>query len=687
MARSRWIKAVMATVVSTGLAWGQSAVPSAPQAPDDPTGRIITVNEAGRPAQRCRIVKAWADDKAGKCWQVEALDTGEIMTIVAIGAPTLGEAPAAGRPRTLVTCIFHWRDRTPPLGAPLPPTAMAVADVRWPTSPPKETVVVSRETAPPPGATPVAASAAAPANGGSQPAPAPASPAVASGVPASPSTPAPSSPAPAPPTTGSGAPAMIDARTPVIVTIPGPSKAPPPVVSATTPLPIIENLKASGEHKAPAPPTIVTIPSTPAPVETKIAANAPKLPETQAVSTAPPAPASPVPSTPRPAEVKVAQAAPPPPAKPDAPKQPAVATAQTKTPAPAPKVELPHADQTKPDPLLSDPTQYVRKPLDAKLPAKGELPPLETNGMGASAPLPAGARSVTDSGAVRYAPAPVVTLPPMLPPLNARPPAPQWQVPQAPQPIVNPGRGNAPEAMQGGIGYNAFTPPELTPPAPGSPGQSAMANAFSSDTDCCPVPPPMPAGPPIAGPFGPGGGHPPMMAQGGPGRMSPTLPPTPYGPVVKLPAPPASVQAAGQESQVAMLPPPLPPKDSGVTQTGYAAPPAPTAGTVQQLTAQLRDALYPSQRETAAEKLAELDGKENDAAVQALLRALHEDPAATVRACCVRALAKMKANSLPVVSAIQAAKNDSDVRVRAAADEALCVLGTGTAPTALPPSK
>jgi len=41
MVRSRWIKAVMASVVSTGLAWGQSAGPSSSPAPDDPTGRII----------------------------------------------------------------------------------------------------------------------------------------------------------------------------------------------------------------------------------------------------------------------------------------------------------------------------------------------------------------------------------------------------------------------------------------------------------------------------------------------------------------------------------------------------------------------------------------------------------------------------------------------------------------------
>jgi len=57
---------------------------------------------------------------------------------------------------------------------------------------------------------------------------------------------------------------------------------------------------------------------------------------------------------------------------------------------------------------------------------------------------------------------------------------------------------------------------------------------------------------------------------------------------------------------------------------------------------------------------------------------VREDPAATVRASCVNALAKMKANTFPVVSAIQAAKNDGDARVRTAAEEAMTVLAPGT---------
>src|SRR5262249_19704763 len=150
------------------------------------------------------------------------------------------------------------------------------------------------------------------------------------------------------------------------------------------------------------------------------------------------------------------------------PEKKVVLDTEAKTPAPLPKVEnLPKADVKKPDPLLGDPTQYAKKPLDEKLPPKAELPPPETPKTPAAlanvAPRGAGGGSTSASGAVQGRRVPVVTMPPY----NVRPPAPQWQVPQAPQPIVNPGRGNAPEAVQGGIAYNAFTPYELTPPAPG----------------------------------------------------------------------------------------------------------------------------------------------------------------------------------------------------------------------------
>jgi hypothetical protein len=480
MVRSRWIKAVMATLAAGGMVWGQSAAPTSPKPPDDPTGRVVTVQEAGKPAQKCRVVKWWLDEKGNKVWQVEALDTHEMMTIIAGGPPVACET---GQGRSIRTTIFHWRDHSPPPGAPVCPCDCG------------------------------------------------------------------------------------------------------PAVAGT-----------------PCPPC-----------------DAPKVPDKKVV-----------------------------------------------VEAPLPKIEvLPKAEPKKADPLLGDATQYAKKPLEQKLPPKGDP--------SAGAPLDGGGKSVADAG-VGYRPLPVMTLPPY----NVAPPSPHWQVPQAPQPIVNPGRGNAPEAHQGGIYYNAFTPSELVPPKPGTPEQAALGNAFSSDLDCCVTqgPPGLPAG----GVYGPPG--PPrslVMAPANP-RPAGALPAsTPYGPVVQLTAP----NPAGQGTQQPAAPPAPP---SPVLPASYQAPTTTAAGqTPQQLMATLHDALYPSQREGAAERLSALDGKPSDAAVQALTQAVREDPAASVRAACVHALAKMKANTPAVIGALQAAKGDADSRVRSEAEEALSVLAPkGTAPATTP---
>jgi hypothetical protein len=194
-----------------------------------------------------------------------------------------------------------------------------------------------------------------------------------------------------------------------------------------------------------------------------------------------------------------------------------------------------------------------------------------------------------------------------------------------------------------------------------------MSNAFSSDLDPVgPAPHPMPYGPPAGGVFGPPGPPQPMMAQYGPPQRNPMLPPAPYGPTVQM-APPT------QGAQVAML---APPKDRSVTPVGYQAPATASfaAPTIPQLTTQLHNALFPSQRETAAEKLSTFDWKTNEDVVRALLQAAHDDPAPTVRAACIHALATMKVNTVPVVGVIRTAKNDSDLRVRTEAADALSIL-------------
>ncbi len=621
MVRSRWIKAVMATVVSTGLAWGQSGVPSPSQAPDDPTGRIITVNEAGKPPQKCRVVKVTVDDKGRKILQVESLANGEVMTIITEGAPVMGEPAAAGHPRVLKTQIFHWgRDHTPPA---------AVADGGCSSCGPVIVSAPPGTAAPCPSCGPTVASCDT-----CKPAPT----TVVTGPWVAPSTTTTPVITSGPAITSSGQPAtVLPAPTTTVVTTTPPKPKEPRVTQAEPSL--LDKLRESwgkgDKPKAPAADTTTT--------------TEPKKPTTDVA--------------------KVADV-----------KKPVV---DTPPPKPQPLPDLPHTDTKKADPLLSDPTLYSKKPMDQKLPPKSEVPPTDLSKQSAPTgePLGAGSKSVTDSGAVANAGYPVAMFPPMNmggPP--PRPPqAPVWNVPQAPQPITKPGGNPSIESNQGGYGYNAFTPVEFTPPRPGSAEQGMLGNAFSTDYDPRPV-----SG--VFGPSGPPPGMVPpgMMPPGAHGPMNAMLPSTPYGPVVRLQGAPGTPNPMAQGTQLAMLPP----RNNGVAQVGYQAPAAPATGMAPpQLTTMLRDALYPSQREWAAEKLSALDWKQNDAAVQALTQGVHDDPAPTVRAACIRCLAKMKADSYAVVSAVQAAKKDADLRVRNEADEALGVLTPGAgAPAPLSPA-
>jgi HEAT repeat protein len=61
--------------------------------------------------------------------------------------------------------------------------------------------------------------------------------------------------------------------------------------------------------------------------------------------------------------------------------------------------------------------------------------------------------------------------------------------------------------------------------------------------------------------------------------------------------------------------------------------------------------------------------------VESLTKGALDDPAATVRAACVRALGHMKVNTQEVVALVQDLKNDRDPRVRQEASETLNALG------------
>ncbi len=610
MVRSRWIKTVLATLVSTGLVWGQQAVPTSPPK-DDPTGRIITVSESGRPGQKCRVVKWWTDARGQRNLQVESLVNGEVMTIVETGAPVMMSAPAdaaAEKPRSIGTLIFHWgKDRHPPAGTPVPPEVVMAGPAQK-TMP--VTTIVETQPEKKPGflgrmfhhdAPPTVVTSAETKTTVMEPAKTP-DKKVASAV--------------EPAKTGDWRQSWGKTETkPDDKT--QTAKATTSEPKKTESRKVEDYVNTSAEKKKP--------------VEAKTT-SLPKADTTKPDPLAEPGKFSRLPDDLKPA------------AKAEAPKKRELPALPPTSP-PAPVTQIVSLPPSPPAATMTAPAPATTLP-----PVTEMTPPVRQTGAGG---VPLGARSVVDSGAAQYMPVPVVTMP------LQRPPTPIMATPPQPPRIAPRMVCNAPECDGGRPVVNAFTPSESIPPPPYSPLASLTSNAFSSNHG---IPPNTSAPPmPVAGVFGPPP-QPPLAPQL---AMTPAVPPfNPYGPSV----------------QMAMRPP-AGSQNTGVAQVGYqtGAQPMPTATAAgaPQMIATLRDALYPSQRESAAEKLSGYDWKTNEAAVQALLQAAREDPAPTVRASCVHALARMKAATLPVVSAIRALKNDADARVRHEAEEALSVLAAG----------
>jgi hypothetical protein len=113
------------------------------------------------------------------------------------------------------------------------------------------------------------------------------------------------------------------------------------------------------------------------------------------------------------------------------------------------------------------------------------------------------------------------------------------------------------------------------------------------------------------------------------------------------------------------------PYTNAAAASGAPAMAAKPTGDVSQLLATLKESMYPSQREWAAEQLSELNWRKQPHVVESLTKSARDDQAATVRVACVRALGHMKANSDEVVALVRDLKNDRDPRVRREADEVL----------------
>lgn len=702
------------------------------------------IQEAGRLPMKCKVLKRWVLTDGQIACQMQAVETGEILTIVETGpAQPVADAPPGAHFKEIAARIFHWgRYKTPPAGAPLPPDYSPEVIVEGP-APTFEGGVATRR-------------------------------------------------------------GRLFRRPPAPVVV---QATPAPVVVQETPrspglLTRIHNWfggrsNASQNQVAQKPPQEAQpVPAAPKPVQVVQAAPKPALPAAPVAQAAP----SPAVEAPRPSDwrkswddspVKTAEK------KPVAALERAMlekkdpVKAKLPSPGSVPTAALPPASVTETAPKrdpLTRPEDFASRKVEQKvpsfwsepqasaLPAKAPTPPLSPAPPSPSTPLPApttvaapkaplptpatvatpaamvlgpgqmplGAQSVLAANnglerPVRYVPVPIVTVPqPKQPPL---PPVPS--IPQAPQPndkFVNafsppppPGGQNAapqgylPSSGQPMMGQQAMAPgygqmPGQVGMVPGYPpmmGQPGMAPGYPpmamQNRAYAPMAqrPPMPYGYPMgqagyapnpyygmqqpmaaAYPYGYYG----PMAQAGamtvPAQMARGN--VPYGyqgpqapnPVVQQPVPnpygmpnPYGVPPGGGWQ---MSQPRNPAMDRPAVQTGKTANQSAVNDEVLQMIAVLKTSSYPSQREWAVNNLATLDPRGNPQVVPLLLAVASQDPAPTVRSACVYGLARLRVNDPQVVAALQQLKADTDPRVRVEAEQALARLNPGQVGGAVP---
>ena len=102
------------------------------------------------------------------------------------------------------------------------------------------------------------------------------------------------------------------------------------------------------------------------------------------------------------------------------------------------------------------------------------------------------------------------------------------------------------------------------------------------------------------------------------------------------------------------------------------------SGVTEQLVV-IKTSLHPSQREMAAEQLGQYALRANGEIVLTLVQCAKNDPAPTVRAACIRSLARMKINTIEAMDFLNGMKTmDQDPRVRKEAENAVLQLTSGS---------
>src|SRR5579862_6946735 len=121
------MKMVAAPAPSPSEAKMQPAPVLSPQVPAQPVPtptasvasvQFRTIEEGGKPPLKCRVMVTWRTPEGHKASQLQAVDSGEILTIVE-STPLDGTAANHGK---VTATLYHWGHNTSaPAGVPTPP--------------------------------------------------------------------------------------------------------------------------------------------------------------------------------------------------------------------------------------------------------------------------------------------------------------------------------------------------------------------------------------------------------------------------------------------------------------------------------------------------------------------------------------------------------------------------------------
>ena len=118
MVWSNWRGAALLLLACAVPVWSQSTTPTSNTA-----DKFMTVHENGK-SQRCKIIRTWRTPEGSNAYQLQVLETREMITVVEDGpSSSIQDASQKNKVKSLSMSIFHWgRDQqTAPPGVPTAP--------------------------------------------------------------------------------------------------------------------------------------------------------------------------------------------------------------------------------------------------------------------------------------------------------------------------------------------------------------------------------------------------------------------------------------------------------------------------------------------------------------------------------------------------------------------------------------